>query len=116
MKILSLDNFAQVKRQLTLRGKQHDVLEVSVQQFINNLKNAEELESKGQTEGALSLQVENSVSAICDVVPSLERADLVSLPIEAIATILKFLRGEFDPSESGGEAPAVEGEAGNAPT
>lgn len=116
MKILNLDEFAQVKRHLTLRGKQHDVLEVSVQQFINNLKAAEELESKGEGEGTLSRQVENSVSAIRDVVPSLERADLVSLPIEAIATILKFLRGEFDSSESDREAPAVEGEAGNAPT
>ena len=37
MKVLNLDGFAQVKRQMTLKGVNHDVLETSVQQFIDNL-------------------------------------------------------------------------------
>lgn len=98
MKVLNLDSFAQVKRQLQLGGKNHDVREVSVQQFVNNLKAAEDMESRGEKQPeTLSAQVEASVAAILDSVPTLAREDLVALPIEALSAILKFIRGEMDP-------------------
>lgn len=106
MKVLNLDSFAQVKRQLQLAGVTHDVLEVSVQQFINNLKAAEDLESKGQkTPETLSAQVEASVSAILESVPTLQREQLVSRPIEALTAIMQFIRGEMDPDVA--TAPAT---------
>jgi hypothetical protein len=113
MKVLNLDGFAQVKRQLTLKGKTHDVLETNVQQFIDNLKAAENLESKGKkTAETLSRQVEASVQAILDSVPSMPREDLVTLPIEALTAIMKFIRGEMDPDvteTAGTDAAAAEG-------
>jgi len=100
MKVLNIDNFAQVKRQLVANGQTHDVLELSIQQFINNLKAAEELEGAGKlptTPETLSKQVENSVQAILQSVPSLPAEYLRTRPVEALGAILKFIRGEMDP-------------------
>lgn len=98
MKVLNLDGFAQVKRQLSLNGKSHNVLETSVQQFIDNLAAAEALEAKGEkTPETLSRQVQASVDAILQSVPSMAREELVALSIDALSTILKFIRGEIDP-------------------
>ena len=113
MKVLNLDGFAQVKRQLTLKGVNHDVLETSVQQFIDNLAAAEALEAKGEkTLETLSQQVKASVDAILESVPTIDRADLVALPIEALSAIMKFIRGELDPDVTGVQADGQpEGEA-----
>lgn len=114
MKVLNLDGFAQVKRQLSLKGQNHDVLETSVQQFIDNLAAAEALESAGEkTPDTLSRQVKASVDAILESVPSMDRADLVGLPIEALTAIMKFIRGEMDPDNPTQEAAeASEGQGG----
>ena len=113
MKVLILDGFAQVKRQMTLKGVNHDVLETSVQQFIDNLAAAEALEAKGEkTPETLSQQVKASVDAILESVPTIDRADLVALPIEALSAIMKFIRGELDPDVVGAQAgEQPEGEA-----
>lgn len=111
MKILNIDTFAQVKRQIVFKGVTHDVRETSVQQFIDNLKAAEELEKAGKGEpDTLSRQVEQSISAICDAIPTMKPEDLKAVPIEAITALLQFIRGELDPDASG--APA-EGQAGD---
>jgi hypothetical protein len=115
MKVLNIDTFAQVKRQLVANGQAHDVLELSVQQFIDNLKAAEDLEAKGQgpaTAEKLSQQVENSVQAILQSVPTLPHDYLRSRPVEALSAILKFIRGEMDPDNLTPSAaiPAGEGD------
>jgi hypothetical protein len=113
MKVLNLDGFAQVKRQLELKGVKHDVLETNVQQFINNLQAAEALASKGEkTPETLSRQVIASVDAILESVPTLKREDLLARPIEALTAIMKFIRGEMDPdvnATTAGEDAAAEG-------
>ena len=111
MKVLTLDGFAQVKRQLTLKGVNHDVKETSVQQFIDNLAAAEALEAKGEkTPETLSQQVKASVDAILESVPTIDRADLVALPIEALSAIMKFIRGELDPDVVSGKADSQPGD------
>lgn len=111
MKVLNLDGFAQVKRQMTLKGVNHDVLETSVQQFIDNLAAAEALEAKGEkTPETLSQQVKASVDAILESVPTIDRADLVALPIEALSAIMKFIRGELDPDVVSGKADSQPGD------
>lgn len=108
MKVLNLDGFAQVKRRLALKGKNHDVLETNVQQFIDNLKAAEDLEATSEkTPETLSRQVQASVDAILQSVPTMPREDLVTLPIEALSAIMKFIRGEMDPDVTG--SPKAEG-------
>ena len=115
MKILNIDTFAQVKRQISMAGVLHDVREVSVQQFINSLKAAEELEAANQgAPETLSQQVENSVNSICDSIPSIPREVLLKQPIEALHAIMQFIRGEFDPDASAdevGDDAAVEKKA-----
>lgn len=107
MKVLNLDGFAQVKRQLSLNGKNHNVLETSVQQFIDNLAAAEALEASGEkAPETLSRQVKASVDAILQSVPTMTREELVGLSIESLSTILKFIRGEIDPEESTSAAAA----------
>lgn len=97
MQILNIDTFAQVKRQVVLKGVSHNVCETSVQQFINNLKAAEDLDGASQSAPEkLSAQVERSVSAILESIPTLEPADLKSAPIDALSALLKFIRGEMD--------------------
>lgn len=109
MKVLNLDGFAQVKRQLELKGKKHDVKETSVQQFIDNLAAAEALEAKGEkTKEVLSRQIAASVDAILESVPTMPREDLVGLPIEALTAIMKFIRGEMDPEVKPTEVPAAD--------
>lgn len=109
MKILNLDGFAQVKRQIMLKGVAHDVREISVQQFIDNLKAAEDLEKAANNEPEkLSAQIESSVKAICDSIPTLNKDELRAMPIEAIAAVLKFIRGEMDPDEIETDEPKVE--------
>lgn len=98
MKVLNLDGFAQVKRQLSFKGQSHDVLETSVQQFIDNLAAAEALEAKGEkTPETLSAQIKQSVDAILASVPSMPPYELLALPIEALSAIMQFIRGELDP-------------------
>jgi hypothetical protein len=102
MKILNLDTFATVKRQLVLAGKTHDIPEVSVQAFIDNLKAAEEMDAAAAVAGKeapLSTQVENSIAAILSSIPSLVRDDVAKLPVEALSAIMKFIRGEMDAGE-----------------
>lgn len=113
-KILNIDQFAQVKRQLTYKGKTHDVLEVSVQKFIDNLAAAEKLEASSaapveEKTQRLSDAVNASVLAVLDSVPTFPEADLRALPIDALHAILKFIRGEMDPDTSQADTDAAEG-------
>lgn len=108
MKILNIDQFASVKRQIVFKGVTHDVHEVSVQQFIDNLKAAEDLDKAGAEPDSLSKQLERSIAAIHDVIPTLSVEELRKLPIEAVATLLKFIRGEMDPDGAANDAESSE--------
>lgn len=109
MKVLNIDAFAQVKRQIVLKGVTHDVRETSVQQFIDNLKAAEDLEAaQSSAPEKLSAQIERSVGAIIEVIPTLPREELGKAPVEAISALLKFIRGEMD-EEAVDETGAQEG-------
>jgi hypothetical protein len=108
MKILNIDSYVAPKRQLAFKGKNHDVLPLNVQQFIDNLAAAEKLE-KEQGDGAkfaLSEQVKESVAAISQAIPTLQREEILNLPIEAMTAVLEFIRGDLDPPASA----AVEGQ------
>jgi hypothetical protein len=116
MKILNIDQLAQVKRQVFFQGTNHDVKETSVQQFIDSLKAAEDLEAAAKDTDKperLSAQVETSIKVIGESIPSMSLDDLKQRPIEVLATLLKFIRGEMDPDET--SAPTAEGSAEKKP-
>lgn len=101
MKILNLDQYAEVKRKVTLKGVSHDVEEVSVQDFVNNYSAAEQLE-KDHVDGVpLGKGVEMSILAIRASVPTLEDATIRALKMPQMSALLQFIRGELDPEIAG---------------
>lgn len=94
MKILNLDELAKTTRTITLGGKEHEVIEMTVGNFIETSKAAELLESD---KASLPVQMEESIKMVIRSVPSLTDEQLRKLSLEKLATILKFLRGELDP-------------------
>lgn len=97
MKVLNIDALAQVKRQIKMNGRDHDVVETSVQKFIDNLKAAENLEAARGEPLKLSEQMEKTIDTIIESVPTMPREDLTGKPMEMLTVILNFLRGELDP-------------------
>lgn len=107
MEILNIDAFVQPKRVLTMGGVQHEVKPLTVQDFIDNLKAASELEGKSLSEVPLHEQVDASVKEIIKAVPTLQEGVVRAMSIEAITAILNFIRGDLDPKAG---AKATEGE------
>ena len=114
MKILNIDAFAEVKRQISLAGTVYAVEEPTVQQFINNLKAAEDLEKEGQTEQSMSQSFESAVKVVIQAIPSLDEAKIRALKLPAMMAVLQFVRGELDPAEA--SEPGAEGEAEKKPS
>ncbi len=114
MKTLNLDALAKSNRTLTLNGKTHNVLEMTVENFIETTKAADEL---GEDASA-PVQMEATIKMISRSVPSVEPAELRKLTLEQLTTIIKYVRGDFDNADDGvpaSESP-TEGEPGKPQT
>lgn len=115
MQILNVDSLAQVRRKLRMDGQDHDVLETSVQDFVNNLKAAEDLESaaaQGKLEPRkMSVEVVKAIDSIVESVPTISRESLLKKPHFVLVEILRFIRGELDPMNSDAKAADQEGGA-----
>lgn len=98
MQILNLDSYAEVKRQITLKGVSHNVEEVSVQDFVNNYTAAEKLEQDHANGVPMGDGVKLSVQAILASVPTLDEDTVVKLKMPQMAALLQFIRGELDPA------------------
>lgn len=106
-KILNLDAYASVKRQLTFKGKTYDVNEPSVQDFVDALKAQEELDKQGTAPESNARNVESAIASILRAIPGFPENELRKLPLEALSPLLQFVRGEDD-------TPKAEGESGEA--
>lgn len=111
MKILNIDAFAKTDRQISLAGKTYPVEELSVQEFIDNMKAAEALEKEG-ADVSLSKSFEQAVAAVKQAIPTLPEAEIRKLKLPAMTAVLRFVRGELDPDVANAptksEAGAVE--------
>lgn len=97
--VLNIDDFARVERVLRFKGVDHEIKELTVQQFIDNLKQAEELEKAGKLKNApenLSAQVESTVKNILESVPTFPENELRALKVPALTAIMHFIRGDMD--------------------
>jgi len=104
MKILNLDTLPTTtpRRQITVGGITYDVLEMSVEGFIETNLAADRLE--GVTD--LEVQLNETVASIKRDVPTIPEDVLRKLPLEKLGVLASFIRGMFDP-----DAPAaVEGD------
>lgn len=116
MEILNIDAFAETKRQIKLRGEVYSVEESTVQQFINNLKAAEDLEKSGKEQGFIE-SFEGSVKVISEAIPTLDQAEIRKFKMPAMLAVLQFIRGELDPTmlEGNVSKEAVKTEEGAGP-
>jgi hypothetical protein len=109
LKILNLDELTTTSRKVRLRGKEYDVVELSVGAFIDTMKKANEIEAranKGET-----IRPDESMSQMIDTLslalPDCPREELGRLSFNALAVLLKFVNGD--------DAPVVEGQVGGKP-
>jgi hypothetical protein len=94
MKILNIDDYAEANRKITIKGISYPIEEPTVQQFIDNMKAAELLESSGQPE-TMVRSFEQAVVAVNQAIPSLPLQQIRELKLHAMTAILQFIRGEF---------------------
>jgi len=102
-KIFNVDKFATPKRVLVIDGAQHPIKTLTVQAFIDNLQTAERLAEeakRGVADLRLSRQIEESVQAVAETVPSLPVERIRELRIEQLTAVLEFIRGDLDPNEN----------------
>lgn len=111
MKILNIDALVTPKRQINFGGVTHAVSEISAQQFVDSLAKSEALEKAG-SEMAPSEAFAENVQMVLDLVPSVPREVLMSLPLNAVIAMLKFCRGD---DEGLVLEDAKEGEGSDAP-
>jgi hypothetical protein len=107
-KILNIDTLSSDQRTIVLGGVEHEVLEMSVENFIATTKQAELLQS---TDAALTAQVESAIDLIQRSVPSAPRETLLKLKLRHLQTIVAFVRGDDVQEEALAqpEAQAAEG-------
>lgn len=98
MKILNIDAFAEIKRQISFGGILYDLQETSVQDYINNLSAAEKLEATPASDREKAAAAFNeAVESILVAVPTMPREVVVKLKLPAMTAVLQFIRGEFEP-------------------
>lgn len=115
MKVLNLDDFAEVSRSVTLFGATYAVHEMSVSDFIDTTRETEKL--KDST--SFIDQIELTVSIAKRSIPDMPEATIRGLRLEQLVVLSKFLRNELDDAADAGKenveaVAAKEGEAGKA--
>ena len=90
-KLLNVDILSSEVRTLVLGGEEHDVIEMSVENFLETTKAAEVLQA---SDAPLSEQVEKAVELILRSVPTAPRALLLKTPLRHLQTIVAFARGD----------------------
>ena len=103
-KILNIDALGSDQRVLQLNGVEYVVEEMSVQNFIDTTKSAEQIIGR-----PLSEQVDESVKLIQRSIPTLPESELRRMPLRHLNAIIAFVRGE-DPVVEEGKS-AEEGKA-----
>jgi hypothetical protein len=105
MKILNIDAFAQITRQISLGGVAYPIEETSVQQFIDNLKAAEALEATDPAaKENVAKNFEQAIASIKEAIPTLPEEKIRALKLPAMTAVLQFIRGELDLTETPGAA------------
>lgn len=114
MNVLNLDELSQQTRTITIKGVAHEVVDMTVEDFIETSKAIEALKKaesdKNTTESDKTVgQVKHAIDMICRRVPTLTPADLSKLSMEKLSLIMKFIQGEMD------EKVTTEGSKGEDP-
>lgn len=95
MNFLNIDDFSKTTRQIKIGGTAHIVQEQTVQQFIDGIKVAEELEKEAASGAFKPLaSLEQAIKSVCQSVPTLPESQVRALTLPALTAVLDFIRGD----------------------
>lgn len=108
-KILNVDSLVPApQRALSIGGTEHPIAELTVENYIESTRDAQQLE--GSTDQMLHLEV--TIKMILRFVPTLTREQLVRLPLDTLKDIVAFVRGDDEDETPEPAAEVAQGEAG----
>jgi uncharacterized protein with von Willebrand factor type A (vWA) domain len=109
-KLLNLDQLnAKEVREVQIGGTMYQIKEMSVEDFIETTRVAEEMEK----EQSYAKQLQATVKLIKRAIPNIEESLLMRLSLDQLRALTAFIRGE-DPTKIVEEVTAQEGAEGNA--
>lgn len=92
MKVLNIDALVpDVTRTIKIKGVTHNVVEMTVENFIESTLHAERLEKDS---ASVVEQIEATAAAILRSVPTLDMETLRLIPLKQLGVIFQFIRGE----------------------
>lgn len=101
MKALNLDDLVAERRTVTLFGKEHDVIDMTVEKYLETVKAAENMDENT----SMDVAMDASIDVVLRCIPTLTKDALKQLSLKQLGAIIKFARGGYDD-----EAVAEEGE------
>lgn len=108
MEILNIDDLMpKSKRAIKLGGVEHEVVEMSVQMFIESVAEANKLK---QLPHDSTEHLESTIRLVNRAIPSLAADVIRSLPMDVLGTIVQFINGELDEEIKKGKAAQDESE------
>lgn len=106
-KLLNLDQLnAKEVREVQISGTTYEIKEMSVEDFIETTRVAEEMEK----ETSYAKQLQATVTLIKRAIPNIDQAVLMALSLDQLRALTAFIRGE-DPAKivDGGEQEGTQG-------
>lgn len=95
--ILNVDNLADVQRVMMINGVKHTMGTLSVGDFIYIRKSMREAQKYGEDEVDLALEI--FLEVILRMWPTINREELMAVPVEQFERILQFTQGNLDKEE-----------------
>lgn len=112
MQTLNLDDLAAAKRTVTLHGTEHEVREMSVEDFIAANVDAKALEAAGPQ--GVKENIEGTIVHLRRAIPTFEAGVLRKLSVPQLTALVQFVNGSLQAEAEKGTAAASKGaDAGN---
>lgn len=93
MKTINLDEFAAEKRTITLNGKEHEVREMTVTDFVEASVEADKIEADGVR--GVRENAEDTIMHLHRAIPTLAVEELRRLSVAQMSVLLAFVNGSL---------------------
>lgn len=110
MNLLNLDELAPVLKTVVFKGVKHEIKELGVGAFLEAYAQSKTLGTKDD----VAANLEDTITQIRRVIPSLPEAELREMSFEQLFTLVRFVNGTLEASKEAGEKVVQKGvESGN---
>ena len=109
-KMLDLDSLVSEQRVLRLNGRDHEMVEMSVEEFINLMRETDKLDAKT----SFADQLEMMVDLVSRRFPSIPKEELRALGLTKLNAILEFARASAESAAKDATAELSGAERGKA--